>query len=80
MQLRREAIAALLADDPPEVLIDLLRRLHHDAAQRSITDAIDRIVAGLYDVYRQAPPEAWNSLEPPPVLSRENSQERRSTG
>ena len=65
MQLRRAAIDAMLADDDPQVLLDLLRRLHHDEAQRRVTDAIDDIVAQLYDVYRQTDEQAWSVLRPP---------------
>ncbi len=69
-QLRALAIDDLLTEGlagDPQVLIDLLRRLHHDAAQRSVHQAIDAIVAGLYDVYRQAPEaEIWSRLSETP--------------
>ncbi len=69
--IRTQAIEAMLADDEPAVLIDLLRRLHHDTAKRSVTEAIDEIVLSLYDVYRQSTPECWAKLDPPPTLSRD---------
>ena len=64
-QVRLDAIAAMLADDDPHVLIDLLRRLHHDEAKRRITDALDDIVTGLYDIYRQTEPRAWRAIPLP---------------
>ncbi len=70
-QLRREAIDAMLGDEAPEVLIGLLRRLHHDAAQRRVTDAIDEVVGTLYPVYRQTAESAWHQLAAPPTLERE---------
>lgn len=69
VQLRLEAIEAMLADDDPHVLVDLLRRLHHDKAQRSVTEAIESIVKDLHDVYRLAPQaEVWSALKPPQNL------------
>ena len=52
-RVRREAIDALLAEEQPGVMVDLLRRVHHDQARRSVTAAIEQIVAGLHEVYRQ---------------------------
>ena len=65
-QVRLDAIDALLADDDLDTLLDLLRRLHHGQAKRSITDALDEIVSGLYEVYRQTDASAWQVLRPPP--------------
>ncbi|NJL32206.1 MAG: UvrD-helicase domain-containing protein [Phycisphaerales bacterium] len=66
LQLRMAAIEAVLAEDDPQVLVDLLRRLHHDATQRSIASALDDIVGELYEVYRQAPEaDLWNRLPIP---------------
>lgn len=70
-QLRRRAIDAMLADDTPDVLIPLLRRLQHDAAQRRISDALDEMFSGLYAIYRQTDPAAWHAIAPPPTLDRE---------
>lgn len=64
-QVRLDAIAEMLADDDPHVLIDLLRRLHHDQAKRRITDAIDDIVTDLYDIYRQTERRAWRAIPAP---------------
>lgn len=68
-QLRLQAIEAMLADDDLHVLLDLLRRLHHDSAGRSVTQAIDSIVVDLYEVYREAPErELWSRIAVPKGL------------
>ena len=59
-QMRFDAIQAALGeqvdnDDGLVTLIEMLRRLHHDTAQRSVTEAIDSIVKDLGDVYRMYP-------------------------
>ncbi len=65
-QLRGEAIDAMLADSDMEVLVDLMMRLHHDSATRSVTRALDDVVRGLHAVYREAPDRAlWDQLEVP---------------
>ncbi len=64
-RIRRQAIDAMLADDEPQALIDLLRRVHHDQAARPVTDAIVRLVANLYDVYCQSDQRAWSVLKSP---------------
>ena len=72
--LRGEAIEAVLAeaatDDAAFVaLLDLLRRLDHGRAGRSVTRAIDAIVTAHAEVYRQAPGrEAWTALDVPEPL------------
>jgi ATP-dependent exoDNAse (exonuclease V) beta subunit len=70
VQLRREAIEAVLADGDVQVLIDLLRRLHHDTAKRSVTQAIDDIVGSLYDIYRQTKKKDWQRLQVPKGLTK----------
>ncbi|NBC11348.1 MAG: UvrD-helicase domain-containing protein [Planctomycetes bacterium] len=70
-QLRRRAIDAMLADETPDVLIPLLRRLQHDAAQRRISDALDELLTGLYSVYRQTDAAAWRAIAPPDPLDTE---------
>lgn len=68
-QLRLEAIEAMLADQDLHVLLELLRRLHHDSVARSVTAAIDGIVGELYDVYREAPErQTWSRIVPPAGL------------
>src|SRR5690606_2079073 len=67
-ELRQDAIEAMLgaaaaSDDGFQTLIELLRRVHHDAAVRSVTQSIDALVSDLYDVYRAAPRrEQWSRL------------------
>ncbi|MEM9415379.1 MAG: UvrD-helicase domain-containing protein [Planctomycetota bacterium] len=76
-ELRYDAIQRVLgdaaaSDDGFQTLIELLRRVHHDTASRSVTEAIDALVVELHDVYRQYDDRAlWSTLSPPPVLSRE---------
>ena len=66
-----EAIEAVLATEEPAILIDLLRRLHHDTARSSVTRALDEIVHDLYDQYRAAPDEAcWSRVVAPPMPAR----------
>ena len=72
LRLRMQAIEAVLAEDEPTVLVDLLRRLHHDTAQRSVSQALDTMVAELYEVYRAAPnPAQWNQLPVPAGIREE---------
>ncbi len=67
-QMRADAIHAVLGeqgatDDGMLALIEMLRRLHHDNAQRSVTDAIDDIVVKLDEVYRVYRGRAlWDAL------------------
>ncbi len=63
VQMRLRAIESMLAAEDMHVLLDLLQRLHHDSAQRGVTQTIDRIVADLEDVYRQARDERlWRQI------------------
>ena len=68
-QLRAEAIDAMLADEDLKTLLDMMQRLHHDSAKRSVASFIDDQVTELYDVYRRAPDVAlWSKLEAPDRL------------
>ncbi|MEM9882720.1 MAG: UvrD-helicase domain-containing protein [Planctomycetota bacterium] len=73
--LRAEAIEAVLAEASADdaafrALLDLMRRLHHDAATRGVASAIDRIVTQHAEVYRGAPDAAaWDALDPAGLLS-----------
>jgi len=63
-RVRMRAIEAMLADEEPQVLVDLLRRFHHDSAVRNVTSSIEAIVRAFYDVYRQVPHEGvWNPVD-----------------
>jgi ATP-dependent exoDNAse (exonuclease V) beta subunit len=67
-QLRGLAIDAVLGDEDLDTLVQMLRRLDHEQAGRTVTDLIDQIVSGeLYDTYRQNPNiEIWSRLDVPP--------------
>lgn len=72
-RVRMRAIEAMLADEEPQTLVELLRRFHHDSAVRSVTSSIESIVTTFYNVYRQAPDEAvWNPVD----ISRPPSREQ----
>jgi len=77
-ELRFSAIDQLLqeeaeADQSLATLSALLKQLHHDAAQRSITQALDRIVQGFYEVYQEVPSEqAWQGVASEGLLSDED--------
>lgn len=65
VRLRGDAIESMLADDDLATLVTLLRQIHHDAAARSVTDAIDSAVTGLYEIYRETMDRGvWSRLEP----------------
>lgn len=76
-QMRFDAIQAVLGeqadnDDGLATLIEMLRRLHHDTAQRSVTDAIDQIVKDLGDAYRSYPDRLlWEQLPESGLLDKE---------
>lgn len=76
-QMRFDAIQAVLGEqadnaDGLATLIEMLRRLHHDTAQRSVTDAIDQIVKDLGDVYRMYPERSlWDQLPQSGLLEKE---------
>ena len=80
--LRGEAIEATLAEAATDdaaftALLDLLRRLDHGRAGRSVTRAIDRIVTAHAEVYRQAPDRAvWTALEVPGRTRRRRHRRR----
>ncbi|MCC7204769.1 MAG: UvrD-helicase domain-containing protein, partial [Phycisphaeraceae bacterium] len=69
-QLRRRAIEAVLeGEQDVRTMLELLRRLHHDQASRSVTQALEDITSDLYDLYREAPEaDVWQRLQPPPGL------------
>ncbi len=67
-QVRQDAIEAMLGDDDIDTLVDLLRRSHHDTAQRSVTAAIDNTVRSLYELYQQTEAAAWSVIDPPATL------------
>ena len=71
LQLRAAAIDAMLTEADLPVLLELMQRLYHDAAQRRVTDFVDEHVRTLCDVYQQAPEAAiWSALSAPRGPSR----------
>ena len=76
-QMRFDAIQAVLGEQADNeggmsTLIELLRRLHHDTAQRSVTEAIDHIVKDLGDVYRSYLDRSlWGQLPDSGLLDQE---------
>lgn len=74
-QLRTDAIYAVLGEkaageEGMHALIEMLRRLHHDTAQRSVAEAIDSIVRGLSDTYLAYPDRSlWDALPETGLLS-----------
>jgi ATP-dependent helicase/nuclease subunit A len=60
--LRREAIALMLDERQPQELVELLRQLTRGDAGRSVTEAIDSVVKDLYDLWSEAPAEAWDCV------------------
>jgi ATP-dependent exoDNAse (exonuclease V) beta subunit len=67
--MRTEAVRLMLDERDPQQLIDLLRLLTQGASERSVMGVIDRTVTRLYELYRQAEPEAWAQIEPREELS-----------
>ncbi|NNM24809.1 MAG: UvrD-helicase domain-containing protein [Phycisphaerales bacterium] len=67
--LRQEAVHALLAAHPGPELVELLRLLTQGTSERGVTGVIDRTVVGLYELYREAPADAWDWLPLQPELS-----------
>ena len=67
-----ESVLEELAADDFEQLLQLLNQLHENNARRSVAWELDRIFAGLYEVFRQAPEAAlWNQLEQRAMLDSE---------
>ncbi len=82
VRLRLRAVEAMLADAAEsdtafQTLIDLLRRVHHDRARRSVTEALDTLVASLHAIYREYPDRGlWTAMDVPPgELDRAELQE-----
>lgn len=67
-RLRDEAVAEVLADDDRDALTRLVQWLTKGEAQRSLGELLDATVAKLYDLYREAPTEAWSRIPRPAGL------------
>ena len=62
-ELKLLSVQAVLEDQDPAVLLDLLQRLHHDSNIRSVTDSILSIVDDLHTIYLDAPgATAWDQI------------------
>ena len=62
-RLRNEAIAALLREDDPQDMVNLMRLLHRDQPGRPVHEQIERVVDGLYSVWRRTTAETWQWIE-----------------
>ncbi len=63
--LRLEAIRLMLDEGKPddmEAMIELLRLLTRGESERSVTRTIDRLVADLYEIWRETSPQAWECV------------------
>ena len=70
--LTREAVSRLLEKHEPQTLIELMRRLHHDKATRSVTKALEDIVGDLHETYRMAEEKAmWRGVVAEDLLADE---------
>ncbi len=69
--LRREAIRQLLDERDPQKFVNLFRRFTQGDVSRSVTRAIDRVAGGLYELYRDTVPDAWECIPRQTELSRE---------
>ena len=68
-QFRARAIEQMLDERNPQKLIDLLRLLTQGSSERSALAAIDTVVSKLYELYRDAAPEAWEQIPDYETLS-----------
>jgi len=71
VELRREAVRAMLDEADPQPLVDLLRELTAGQAERGVTAIIDRTVLGLHETYRESAPGAWDTIDEWPTLDRD---------
>jgi ATP-dependent helicase/nuclease subunit A len=68
-RLRDEAVAEVLADDDRAALTRLVQWLTKGEAQRSLGELLDATVSKLYDLYREAPADAWSKIPRPAGLT-----------
>lgn len=61
-QLQMQAMDQVLSNNPPEVLLDLMRRLYHSEANSRVFGVLQNVVNDLYDIYKQAPEQSqWSN-------------------
>ncbi len=69
VRLRREAIRMMLDEGDQESIIEILASLTEGSSERAVTETIDGTVGGLYELYREADPNAWTAIPPSRMLS-----------
>ena len=67
--LRRDALRATLTGNDLETMRDILDRLLLGKAARSVVGVMSDVASQLYELYREAPAEAWHRLRVPPMPS-----------
>lgn len=67
--LRRDALRATLTGNDLETMRDILNRLLQGKAARSVVGVMSDVASQLYELYREAPAEAWQRLHVPPMPS-----------
>jgi len=73
--LREEAIEQLLAAGRSADLLTLVHSLAKGTTQRSISRLVHDTVSGLFEVFREATPEAWEALQQPAGLRPEELEQ-----
>lgn len=67
--LREETLERLLDEGDADTLVKLYHRLTRAQAQRDVHSQLLAIVAGIYGVYQDAPPDVWAKVQSPPGLA-----------
>ena len=63
MMLRREAIRLMLDERDAQPLVDVLRSLIDGRSDRGVMQMIERDVAAMHALYREAPKSAWEAID-----------------
>jgi ATP-dependent helicase/nuclease subunit A len=63
--LRAEALQLMLDERKPQELIDLLRLLTQGTSERSVMNAMDRVISDLHEVYQEAGDAPWECVPKP---------------
>lgn len=67
--LRHEAVERLLAEDDPELLVQLIRLLNKGECKRAVHDQIMATVSELHERFIETDESAWKWLDPLPTLT-----------
>ena len=70
-RLQAEAIRAVLENQSTHDTLRLMNLLGKGEVSRSVSRQISELVEGLYAIYAESPPEAWDALPRPKPLSPE---------